>query len=211
MQRTRQGRGSGVRAAAAAAIAACLGLAACSMPKEVNPVWIAREISGAADADRPPPPGLDQPFPNLASVPPRPERPPAATREAISAALREDRALSRGPLVLRSVPGPEGFPAPAPGEPALPSGPPPRPALAGAPRIPWTEAPPPSAPRPTAPAAAPASRPGSATPVLPEMPREAPPPPPPDLLGGPPAPPGSDLLGIPPPPGPDLLAPPRPR
>src|SRR5690349_9808755 len=124
-----------------AMLAACLALAACEIPKEVNPVEIYRQVSGEADAGRLPPPGLDQPFPNLASVPPRPERPAAATRDAISAALREDRAQSRGPLVLRTVPGPEPSRG-APGEPALPSGPPPRPALAAAPRIPWTEAPP---------------------------------------------------------------------
>jgi len=207
MRGTRLGRASGVRAAAG--IAACLGLAACSLPEQVNPAWIFREISGAADADRLPPPGLDRPFPNLASVPPRPERPPAAVREAVSAALREDRELSRGPLVLRNIPGPEGMPAAAPGETAMPIRPPPRPALAGAPRIPWTETPP--APRPAGAAAPP--RPGSAAPAPQGLSRgEAPPaPPPPELLGGPPPPPGPELLGIPPPPSPDLLAPPRPR
>jgi len=191
---------------------ACLLLAGCDIPKAVNPVAIYREVTGLADQDRPPLPGLDQPFPNLASVPPRPEPPPAAVRESISAALASDRAESREPLALRTVPGPvvRGGAA-SPGEPPVPAAPPPRPSLAAAPRVPWTEP-----PRPQRRSAEPAaSRPGQdrsgpvgsnqdMAPPLPPVPGAAPAPPPAELLA--PAP-GE----VPPQPAPDLLAPPRAR
>src|SRR5918997_1996736 len=79
-----RGRAGGDQAAAGLS-SLCLLLAACEIPKEVDPVYIYREVTGLSDEGRPPPPGLDQPFPNLAVVPPRPERPPLALREAISA------------------------------------------------------------------------------------------------------------------------------
>lgn len=184
-----------------------LSLAGCEMPKEINPVTIYREVSGLADEGRRPPPGLDDPFPNLASVPPRPDRPTAAAREAISAALLADRSDSRDPVVLRTGPGgaaPRGLAA---GVTGLPGGPPPRPVLAAAPRVPWAEAPGIEAPagrRPenvSAPrrGADPATRPGTdpATarpePLAPEIPDTAPAAPPPDLLSAPP-PPRAELL-----------------
>lgn len=206
---------------AAAALALLLG--GCSVPDEVNPVQIYRRISGAADQGRPPPPGLDRPFPNLAQVPPRPERPPLAAREAVSGVLEADRGRSRTPL----EPGPAGpgeqepsFAA-APGNPPLPAGPPPRAALVGAAPIPWDLPPdalPAAAPRPLPgpaeaprplpgpaampPAAGAAPAPGATTPAaaLPEMPAAPPPPPSSDLLAprpsaGPPPLPPPDLLG----------------
>ena len=178
------------------ALLACLSLGGCGIPNQVNPVWIFREVTGLSNQDRLPPPGLEQPYPNLASVPPRPDRPPPELRAAISAALERDRAQSREPLVLRSVPG-AGAAASAPGGPGLPAAPPPRPTLAAAPRIPWTE--PTPAPQATPAGTAASQAAGPEAPRLPELPEAAPAPPPPDLLGAPP------------PPSPDLLAPPRPR
>jgi hypothetical protein len=52
-----------------------VSLGACDVPKEINPVWIYDQVSGRADRARPAPPGLDQPYPNLASVPPRRRHP----------------------------------------------------------------------------------------------------------------------------------------
>lgn len=180
----------------AVVLLACLALAGCEIPKQVNPVEIYREVTGLSDQGRLPPPGLDQPYPNLASVPPRPERPPPQVRAAISAALERDRAESREPLVLRTEPGSAGS-GPLPSEPGLPAAPPPRPSLAAAPRIPWTT--PLPAQRPTP---AEASSPRTAEPEAPRLP---------DVPEAAPAPPPPDLLGAPPPPSPDLLAPPRPR
>jgi hypothetical protein len=166
-----------MRSVQAGVLLVLAALGGCSVPKDVNPVEIYRRISGEADAGRPPPPGMDRPRPNLASVPPRPERPPPEVRDAISAALAADRERSREALAPRAEPA--RFPAASPGDPAIPAAPPPRPSLAGAPAVPWSEAPP--------------RRGGAAAPAEPEappaMPDLAPAPPPPDLLGAPPPPP----------------------
>lgn len=164
---------------AGAAIIVALALAGCEVPKEVNPVYIYRAVSGEADAGRPPPPGLDRPRPNLASVPPRPERPPPEVRDAISAALAADRAQSREAL-LRT-----GSARPLAGDPAWPAAPPPRAALAAAPAVPWVQAPLPR--RAADPSGAPAAtvEPAPEPIAPPAIPDFAPPPPPPDLLGQP--------------------------
>ena len=208
--------GAGADQAAALAALLCLAaLAGCAIPKEINPIEIYREVTGLADEERLPPPGLDQPFPNLATVPPRPERPPAALREAITAGLAADRAEAREPVMLRTVPAPAEGGAASPGRPAVPSGPPPRPALTAAPPVPWTEpaaparraGPAPAAPPPGQAAAGRAGpRPAESVPDLPAraptMPEAAPAPPPAELLAP----------GAPPPlPPQDLLAPPRAR
>ncbi|WP_165982175.1 hypothetical protein [Dankookia rubra] len=179
----RDGRRGFQAGRSAAGLLVGLLAAGCSVPDEVNPVVIYDRISGKADANRPVPPGMDHPFPSLASIPPRPERPSPEFRQAVTEGLAQDRARSRDPLVLRSVTVP-GAPGGAnAGNPTMPAAPPGRAALAAAPTIPWTEAP----PRPrvlqegTAVPAAP-------SPALPEMPAEAPAAPPPDLLGPPPLP-----------------------
>lgn len=189
---------SGSGRKAAAALLACLGLGACEVPRALNPAEIYREVSGANDAARPRPPGLDDPFPSLHTVPPRPERPSPETRDAITAALAADRNRSREPLALREAPGGGAGSAPPPG---MAAGPPPRPSLAAAPRIPWAEAP--QAPArsgdtPSAPRSPAAARPQAPAPAAPEVPDAAPAPPPAELLGAPPPPPAPDLLGAPP-------------
>jgi hypothetical protein len=157
------------------------------VPPELDPVAIYNRISGADDAQRLPPPGMDRPTPNLASIPPRPERPSPEFRQAVTDSLEKDRAQSRDPLVLRGEPA-RAAGGLAPGNPPVPAAPPPRPALAAAPRIPWTESPAapqvrPGAVRSGQDAAAPTAAPG-----LPAVPDAAPAPPPPDLLGPPPRP-----------------------
>ncbi|GGC51118.1 hypothetical protein GCM10011504_31890 [Siccirubricoccus deserti] len=171
-------------------------LGGCAVPKEVNPVEIWRRVSGAADEGRLPPPGMDLPSPNLASVPPRPERPTPESRAALTAALAADRASSRGPVILRQVP--DGTGTTSPGSPPVPGAPPRPPSFAAAPVIPWNDVAPPRASRAELPASAvPTLRPGAAPPpppralapepepALPELPDEAPAPPPPDLLAPP--------------------------
>ncbi len=69
-------------------------LAGCSsFPQSMNPVswWHAAE-GGAIAANRPPPPNANAPYPNLSTVPPRPQVTPAAKREQIAAGLIADRA-----------------------------------------------------------------------------------------------------------------------
>lgn len=179
-------------------------LGACAVPKEINPVWIYDQVSGRADRARPVPPGLDQPYPNLASVPPRPEKPPLAVREQLSVALATDRAQSRSPLEPRAGAAAAVF-APAPGTPPLPGLPPPPAQLAGARPIPW-DGPGVEPPAPAPAAAQPGVQPAAAGPAPAARPATAPP----DLLA-PPPPPSRDLLAPPPPPSPDLLAPPPAR
>ncbi|MFN7305516.1 MAG: hypothetical protein ACK5TQ_02915 [Acetobacteraceae bacterium] len=58
---------------------------------------------GPANEGRPAPPNADAPFPNLGTVPPRPEIPDMASRDALAAALTQERAASREPL--GAVPG----------------------------------------------------------------------------------------------------------
>jgi hypothetical protein len=180
-------RGAQVRHLAAGLL---LGLLAtgCSVPDEVNPASIYNRISGNADAGRPVPPGMDRPFPSLASIPPRPERPSPEFREAVTGALANDRARSRDPLVLRSVTVPGAAGGVMSGNSPMPAAPPGRAALAAAPAIPWTEAP--ASPARQGPRALPdgTTAPAAPAPALPEMPAEAPAAPPPELLGPPPLP-----------------------
>jgi hypothetical protein len=186
------------RAVLAASLAAA-GLGGCSVPDPVNPVLIWNRISGADDAKRPTPPGLERPFPSLGSVPARPDRPSTASRDAISAALAADRARSRDPVALRPAPG-GGDAGGGPAAAGVAAGPPARASLAAAPRIPWTDTPAPAQP-------AAGGNPGRAAPPVPD----GPPPRPqvPEVPDAAPAPPPPDLLGAPPP-APDLAAPPAP-
>jgi hypothetical protein len=178
-------RGAQLRHQAAGVLLGLLA-AGCSLPDEVNPVSIYDRISGNADAGRPPPPGMDRPFPNLASIPARPERPSPEFRAAVTGALANDRARSRDPLVLRSVPVPSAAGGVMPGNPTMPAAPPGRAALAAAPAIPWTETS--VSPARQGPRALPDGTTAPAAPVLPEMPADAPAAPPPELLGPPPLP-----------------------
>ncbi|WP_203073223.1 hypothetical protein [Falsiroseomonas ponticola] len=160
--------------------------AACGeLPRDVQPSYWWRNISGAYLDERQPPPGMNAPYPNLATVPPRPVPPDAATRAALTAALAGDREFARTEPEARP-PGERAAPA------ALPEGaaPPPPPRLAAAPAIRFEPASPPAAPA--------AARPAPADPARPV---------PPAALPGPPALPLPELLGLPPAPTQDLLAP----
>jgi hypothetical protein len=184
----RDGKARGRRAAdqARPALLAVLvvALAGCTDRwAELDPRPVVANIFGAHLEGREPPPGLDQPWPNLASVPARPEPPDAATRARVSDGLAQDRAASRAPLT------PGGRPAPA-----LGAAPPAPPRLAAVPPIRLD--PPPT---PAAPAALPTPQPAA--------------PRPPESAAAPPAaappPPSRDLLAPPPPPSAELLAPRR--
>lgn len=178
-----KGPGTGDQARPAPlAICALLLLAGCSeVPRDIDPRYWWRNLSGAYLDGREPPPGRDAPYPNLATVPARPVPPSAAERAALSAALAADREGSRTEMTA---------PTPAVGGEQPPT--PPR--FSAAPVIRPEPMPAPAAPAALVPAAP--TAPGAAQP--------APPP-----LSGPPAAPGADLLAPPPPPGADLLAPRR--
>jgi len=189
-----------------------VALGACSVPGQINPRALFRDASGAAMDSRLPPPGMDRPTPNLASVPPIPERPDSATRDALTRRLEAERAASTAEVPVGRTPDPLAE-ADAPGQPPIPARPPGPPVLAAAPAIPWV------APRPAQPvpaAAGPTGRPPEL--LAPERlaPGAVPALPTPDLLA--PAPPSrapsveqlapSEVPALP---SPDLLAPAPPR
>jgi hypothetical protein len=176
-----------------AAVLAVLLLSACGLPERANPINLFREVTGATLDDRLPPPGLDQPTPNLASVPPVPNRPDAATRAAILRGLEGARDAAATPL-------PEGRPdappalAAMPGAPPIAAAPPGPPRLSRAPSVPWGAV--------SVRAAGQGRGADMPPPALRPEPGAPPPPPAPELLA--PAPPAA---APPPPPPRELLAP----
>lgn len=177
----------------AALLLPLLAAACAEVPRDIQPSYWWRNISGAYLDERQPPPGMNAPYPNLATVPARPVPPDAATRAALTAALAGDREFARTDPAARPA-TPPGLP------PALPdgAGPPPPPRLAAAPAIRF-DAPRPAAAAATLGAAAPAAVPGAAGTAAPG--ENIPP------RGTPPAAALPDMLGLPPAPTQDLLAP----
>jgi hypothetical protein len=190
----RHGRGRG-RADQARLLVLAAGLltAGCNAgqgPEALGPLW--GNLTGPAFEGRDPPPGAASDFPNLGTIPPRPSVPDVAVRDALTAALAEQRQRSRNPLDAEMRPAPPR-PAGTDGDRSMPMGPPGPPPLARAPRVNWDPVDP-MPPAPQAPAAAPGAPDSPAAP--PVMDSAPPPPPPADLLtpGGPPPPPPAELL-----------------
>ncbi len=189
--------------------AALLGVAACTGSVERmsdsrltldTPIDWWHDLQGGKIAEvRPPPPGVDDPYPNLSKVPPRPTPTDSATRRALAARLVAERDRTRqeatqDPLVL---PAPAAaVPSPAATRPAAPPSDPGASVAvleaATAPPPAETPASPPAAPSPAAPPVSPApvasfppsatalSRPPRGEPVaasgpIPDLPSEAPP------------------------------------
>jgi hypothetical protein len=177
------------------------GCSAGQGPEAIGPLF--SRVTGPAFEGREPPPGTDQPFPNLGTIPPRPVLADPAVRDALTAALAEERQRSRNPLDPEMRPEPMR-PAGTPGDRSMAMRPPGPPPIPPAPRVPWDPPPltgpapvaapvsPPPAPGRPAPAAAP-----QPAPALPEMGTTPPPPPPAELLAPgttPPPPPPAELL-----------------
>jgi outer membrane protein OmpA-like peptidoglycan-associated protein len=67
-------------------------LAGCSTFSSMNPVnWWHRQEGGAIAKERPAPPGADQPYPNIASVPAKPSPPDAKEMKELTDSLVADR------------------------------------------------------------------------------------------------------------------------
>ncbi|MBO0711628.1 MAG: hypothetical protein J2P47_10175, partial [Acetobacteraceae bacterium] len=119
-----------------------------SLPGSVNPVdWWHGLEGGVIAEQRPPPPGADEPYPNLATVPARPAAPDRQRMGQISAALTEARAnaqFAASTMPIQPAASQAGSP-PTPGKPS--TQPPPPPAIASAPPSPTRQ------PAPAAPAA----------------------------------------------------------
>lgn len=72
-------------------IATCL-LAGCSTLGAMNPVtWWHKEQGGKIAEDRPPPPGTDDPYPNMSTVPAKPTPPDPAAMKTLTDSLVADR------------------------------------------------------------------------------------------------------------------------
>src|ERR1700729_1127728 len=200
---------SGLRchlAPAGSAMLALLLSGCSSFPSSINPVsWWHGLQGGAIAQQRPPPPGATEPYPNLATVPPKPAEPDRAALANLSNGLIADRANAQhlaalAPLADPSSPtaSPELFGRGT--VPPPPPAPPPGTQTASA-SMPAVEAPP-AAPPPAAPAAssgpvpapsrapvgavqsAPLAAPNAApnVPLAPPRAARAPQPPPPRLL-----------------------------
>ncbi|MDQ2764542.1 MAG: hypothetical protein M3Y22_14010, partial [Pseudomonadota bacterium] len=85
-------KGAGCRFSTGVAILALLS-GCSSLPSSINPVEWWHGLQGGAIAEqRPPPPGADQPYPNLATVPAKPASPDMKLHQQIADALVADRA-----------------------------------------------------------------------------------------------------------------------
>ena len=128
-------------------------LSGCSTFKSINPVnWWHSAEGGKIAEQRPPPPGADQAYPNLATVPGRPAPPDKDAMRKLTDSLVADRANAQHSAEAAPLADPSS-PAASPalfGTGTLPPPPPPRPGGASA-----------SLPAASAPSAPPAPRPGS--------------------------------------------------
>ena len=80
-------------------------LAGCGARANINPVqWWHGLQGGAIAQQRPPPPNADAPYPNLGSIPPKPEMPDPAARQRIADALAVDRANAQYEATLAPLP-----------------------------------------------------------------------------------------------------------
>lgn len=216
----RHGRGRGpanqARPLVLAALLVTAGCTAGQGGEALGPLW--DHLTGPAYEGRELPPGTDAPPPNLGTVPPRPTVPDLAVRDALTAALAEERQRSRNPLdaEMRPVdPRPSG----TAGNASMPMQAPGPPPLRAAPHVSWDPvdvgpAAPATVPAPTGVPTAPAPATGQPAAPQPSTPQPQPSPPAvPSPGAGPPPPPPAELLaptGPPPLPSSDLLAPRRP-
>jgi outer membrane protein OmpA-like peptidoglycan-associated protein len=135
-------------------------LPGCSTLSSVNPVnWWHREEGGKIAEQRPAPPGADQPYPNISSVPSRPEAPDAEALKQLTDSLVADRtnaqhAAQAAPLADPSLPnaspglfGVGTAPPPAPASAPSPAGASPSAGPAASASMPAVTAPPAPAPR----------------------------------------------------------------
>jgi hypothetical protein len=160
-----------------------LVLAGCETEPAQNVAKFWERAWGPETEGRPAPPNANAPFPNLGTVPPRPETPDMAAREALAAGLVQQREASRQPLGALPGGAPRGAPPPPALTPALAGMAIPAPAIAvpaaaAAPSAPQQAAPAPvAAPEPSGIPAPPVFAPAG-IPIPPALAPAGPPPPP---------------------------------
>jgi outer membrane protein OmpA-like peptidoglycan-associated protein len=82
---------------------ACIG--GCSDYHHKGPeAWYHDSIGGKIAAERPPPPGENDPFPNLATVPPRPAKPNTSEWNQMTAGLATDRLKALQTAAIAPIP-----------------------------------------------------------------------------------------------------------
>jgi outer membrane protein OmpA-like peptidoglycan-associated protein len=93
-----------------------LWLAGCSrFPDHINPeVWWHELEGGPIAQARPPAPGADQPYPNLATVPPKPKPGDPVMRQRLSAALLSERSDAQYAAAQNPIRPPPRLSAPPP-------------------------------------------------------------------------------------------------
>jgi outer membrane protein OmpA-like peptidoglycan-associated protein len=111
-------------------------LAGCSTISSMNPVnWWHRQEGGKIAQDRPPPPGADQAYPNISTVPAKPEPPNADELKKLTDSLVADRTNAQHAAEAAPLADPSSPTA----SPALfgvgTAPPPPPPGLAGSPPV----------------------------------------------------------------------------
>ncbi len=167
-RRTAAMRRARMMAAAATLTLPLLGLGACSdvqrfydskLPFDTPIDWW-HDLQGGVIADeRPPPPGVGDPYPNLDLIPKKPTPPDAGARRALAARLaqerdRTDRAAAQDPVGPAKPATPPASPHPTPaqasGSPAEPAPPMARIEAAQAPPLPKAAPQPPAPPAPAA-------------------------------------------------------------
>lgn len=104
---------------AAARLTVLIGLVwltGCSTPRNTGPEAWWHDMSGGKIAEqRPPPPGDNDPYPSLATVPPRPARPDVAGWNRVTAGLIDNRISARQAEALNPLPPPAKGPPSAQG------------------------------------------------------------------------------------------------
>jgi outer membrane protein OmpA-like peptidoglycan-associated protein len=120
-------KGFGCRFSTGIAVLALLS-GCSSLPSSVNPVEWWHDLQGGAIAEqRPPAPGADQPYPNLATVPDKPASPDMKLHQQIADALVADRANAQHAAAAAPLPDPSS-PTASPALFGRGSAPPPAPA-----------------------------------------------------------------------------------
>lgn len=110
-------------------LSAGLALAGCSTISAMNPVnWWHRQEGGEIAKERPAPPGADQPYPNMASVPDKPQPPNMDQLKALTDSLIADRTNVRHQAEAAPLPDPSS-PSASPGLFGVGTAPPPLPAV----------------------------------------------------------------------------------
>jgi hypothetical protein len=118
------------RLRAGALVGACALLAGCQTMSAMNPVnWWHKEQGGKIAEERPAPPGADDPYPSLSSVPAKPEPPDPAALKKLTDALVADRGNAQYAAQSAPLADPSS-PAASPGLFGVGTAPPPAPAPA---------------------------------------------------------------------------------